>query len=51
MMWDYARTREREKAWKMGAFCLGGSFLAAPIVAHKDRPFAFTGVKEKNNAS
>ncbi|KAL8688119.1 MAG: hypothetical protein Q9218_005889 [Villophora microphyllina] len=32
MMRVYARTREREKAWKMGSFCLGGSAAAAPIV-------------------
>jgi ER lumen protein retaining receptor len=28
----YPRTREREKAWKLGMYCLGGSALAAPIV-------------------
>ncbi|KAL9000955.1 MAG: hypothetical protein Q9169_000439 [Polycauliona sp. 2 TL-2023] len=28
----YARTREREKAWKFGSFCLGGSIAAAPLV-------------------
>jgi hypothetical protein len=28
----YARTREREKAWKLGAFSLFGSAIAAPIV-------------------
>ena len=32
MMRAYARTREREKAWKMGSFCLGGSAVSAPIV-------------------
>ena len=31
MMKVYARTREREKAWKLGAYCLGGSMLLAPI--------------------
>ena len=31
MMKVYARTREREKAWKLGAYCLGGSVLLAPI--------------------
>ncbi|MCJ1272878.1 hypothetical protein MMC21_000667 [Puttea exsequens] len=28
----YARTREREKAWRVGAYCLGGSIILAPIV-------------------
>lgn len=28
----YARTREREKAWKFGLVCLGGSILAAPLM-------------------
>ena len=32
MMKVYARTREREKAWKLGAYCLGGSVLLAPVV-------------------
>jgi len=32
MMRLYARTREREKAWKLGGYSLGGSFLAAPLV-------------------
>lgn len=31
MMKVYARTREREKAWRLGACCLGGSVLLAPI--------------------
>jgi len=30
----YARTREREKAWKFGLWCLGGALvLATPITA------------------
>ena len=33
MMKVYARTREREKAWKLGAYCLGGSVVLGPIVA------------------
>ena len=33
MMKIYARTREREKAWKFGAYCLGGSVVLGPIVA------------------
>ncbi len=32
MLRVYARTREREKAWKFGAFCLGGSAISAPFV-------------------
>ncbi|KAL8765098.1 MAG: hypothetical protein Q9209_007721 [Squamulea sp. 1 TL-2023] len=28
----YARTREKEKAWKLGSFCLGGSVAAAPLL-------------------
>jgi hypothetical protein len=28
----YARTREREKAWKMGIMCFLGSLIATPIV-------------------
>lgn len=28
----YARTREKERAWKMGSICLGGSAAAAPLV-------------------
>ncbi|KAL8680531.1 MAG: hypothetical protein Q9186_003282 [Xanthomendoza sp. 1 TL-2023] len=32
MMRIYARTREREKAWKLGGICLGGSLVAAPLV-------------------
>ena len=31
MMKVYARTREREKAWRLGAYCLAGSVLLAPI--------------------
>jgi len=32
MLRVYARTREREKAWKLGAFCLIGSAIGAPLV-------------------
>ncbi|KAI9047686.1 hypothetical protein LZ554_008396 [Drepanopeziza brunnea f. sp. 'monogermtubi'] len=32
MLRVYARTREREKAWKLGACCLVGSALGAPLV-------------------
>ncbi|KAI9821036.1 MAG: hypothetical protein M1827_003769 [Pycnora praestabilis] len=33
MMRVYARTREREKAWRLGMLCLGGSLIAAPIIS------------------
>ena len=34
MMRVYARTREREKAWRLGAYCLGASaVLATPVAA------------------
>lgn len=42
MMRVYARTREREKAWKLGAYCLGGSILLAPIA---------TGIAERKDFS
>jgi ER lumen protein retaining receptor len=29
----YARTREREKAWKMGIWSVAGSLVTAPVVA------------------
>ena len=32
MMRIYARTREREKAWRLGAYCLGGSVILAPMI-------------------
>lgn len=32
MMRVYARTREREKAWKFGAVCMTGSVVAAPFI-------------------
>lgn len=31
MMKVYPRTREQEKAWKLGLWSLGGSFVLAPI--------------------
>lgn len=31
MMRIFARTREREKAWRLGGYCLGGSIILAPI--------------------
>ncbi|GAB7341609.1 hypothetical protein MBLNU457_7811t3 [Dothideomycetes sp. NU457] len=32
MLRVYARTRERERAWKLGVWSLGGSLIAAPIL-------------------
>ena len=32
MMRVYARTREREKAWRLGAYCLIGSVILAPVI-------------------
>lgn len=32
MMRVFPRTREREKAWKFGGLCAGGSLVAAPLV-------------------
>ena len=32
MMRVYARTREREKSWRLGAYCLGGSIVLTPVV-------------------
>jgi ER lumen protein retaining receptor len=32
MLRVFARTREREKAWRLGAYALGGSALATPLI-------------------
>ena len=32
MLFVYARTREREKAWKLGGLCFGISAVGAPVV-------------------
>ena len=32
MMKVFARTREREKAWKMAVYCFGGAIASAPFV-------------------
>lgn len=32
MLRVYARTRERETAWRLGAFCLIGSAVCAPFI-------------------
>ncbi|KAH8812968.1 ER lumen protein retaining receptor-domain-containing protein [Xylogone sp. PMI_703] len=46
MLRVYARTREREKAWKLGAFCLGGSLVGAPIIMLIFRPKGYWGLME-----
>ena len=33
MMKLFARTREQEKAWKFGTYCLGGSIVLGPVFA------------------
>jgi ER lumen protein retaining receptor len=33
MLRVYPRTRERENAWRLGGYILGGSFVLTPIVA------------------
>jgi ER lumen protein retaining receptor len=42
MMRLYARTREREKAWKLGSICFGGALVAAPLVTLIFRKWAGT---------
>jgi ER lumen protein retaining receptor len=47
MLKGYARTREREKAWKMGMYCLVGSIVLSPFVAWifpDDKHAGFLGV-------
>ena len=33
MMWKFPRTREREKAWKLGSYCAAASAILSPLVA------------------
>jgi hypothetical protein len=42
----YARTREREKAWKMGMWCLAGSIVLTPIMVLIFRPAGRRGFTE-----
>lgn len=45
----YARTREREKAWKMGLWSVVGSVVCAPVVAAifmQKKPFTSEGAFE-----
>lgn len=46
MMRVYARTREREKAWKLGAICLGGAVAAAPFVTFLAHRWEGTTINE-----
>lgn len=46
MMRVYARTREREKSWKLGAICLGGAVGAAPFVTFFARGWKGTTINE-----
>ncbi|KAI9892551.1 MAG: ER lumen protein-retaining receptor 3 [Vezdaea aestivalis] len=41
MMKVYPRTREREKAWKLAAFCLVGSIVLAPTLVAATHPYHF----------
>lgn len=42
----YARTRERERAWKLGAIALGGALFAAPFVTLINKKPHGTGFNE-----
>lgn len=46
MMRLYARTREREKAWRFGSICFGGALVAAPLVTLIFRKWAGTTILE-----
>jgi hypothetical protein len=46
MLRVYARTRERETAWKLGAFSLIGSAIAAPFVMMIFKQKGFWGFTE-----
>lgn len=46
MMRVYARTRERERAWKLGAIALGGAMFAAPLVTLINKKPHGTNVNE-----
>lgn len=54
MMRVFARTREKETAWKMGSFCLGGSAAAAPLVLlifKKWHHYNFHEVRQKRHCN
>jgi hypothetical protein len=46
MLRVYARTRERETAWKLGASCLAGSAICAPFVMFIFDPKTMWGLRE-----
>lgn len=46
MLRVYARTREREKAWKLGGYAAGGSLVAAPFVTMIFRGLKFSTPSE-----
>lgn len=51
MMKFYARTREREKAWLFGAYCMGGSIVLGPIVGKLSEREHFTFLEALRNIS
>ena len=51
MMKVYARTREREKAWKFGGYCLAGSVVLGPIVGKLAEGSRFTFLEALRNIS
>ncbi|KAL2076220.1 hypothetical protein VTL71DRAFT_1163 [Oculimacula yallundae] len=46
MLRVYARTREREKAWKLGAACLAGSAIGAPLMMMIFKKTTYWGLME-----
>ncbi|CZT39832.1 related to endoplasmic reticulum retention receptor [Rhynchosporium secalis] len=46
MLRVYARTREREKAWKLGAACLAGSAIGAPLMMMMFKKSGYWGFQE-----
>jgi hypothetical protein len=46
MLRVYARTRERETAWKLGALCLVGSAIGAPFIMMIFKSKAVWGIQE-----
>ncbi|KAL3425374.1 ER lumen protein retaining receptor [Phlyctema vagabunda] len=51
MLRVYARTREREKAWKLGGLCLAGSILSAPFIMLVSRIKLVWSFKEVHSIS
>lgn len=46
MMRVFARTREKEKGWRLASWSLGGSLIAAPLVTWMFRGWAGTRITE-----